>query len=245
MSFLSLPHVDSNARAPTDPAILPDGESPREEFQFTLGKMLALVGFIGIELAMARSNLGLAVLLAAAAFAWILLRANQPIVKILAGLLCSAALGIAIVGGQDVVWDGGKDLTVKVLVVDATSLTPIPNATVELWEGPPTVFEAISPRFNTDFRQLEIEGISEPLLTDSDGRTTFSHRFPASGRKSIFGERGRVYTNGRWLRVTAPGRITTLLSLDQQSPVPRDVDDALPLVVKVPVGKAVNPGGSE
>jgi len=136
-----------------------------------------------------------------------------------------------------VVWVGRHKLIVNVVVVDASSLSPVPNAAIEVLEGTDTLFEGGSPIVDGDFKVVDASSDLVRLTTNDDGYATFAHSFFATGRDSPFTESGNVKTSGIWLRITAPGYRPTLVPVDQQSTQSRDIQDESPILVTVPVGK--------
>lgn len=129
-------------------------------------------------------------------------------------------------------WVGYHEVDVQVVVLDASELTPIPHAIVEVLEGPRSPLE-------TERHSLDEFKISEhgKLITSQQGRTDFSHRFWAAGSSGMFEKTGYVDTGNVWIRVTAEGYRTTYIPLDRQSIRVRDIKDDSPIFVTVPIGK--------
>lgn len=151
-------------------------------------------------------------------------------------LIAGAAVYIAI-QSISVAWCGSRELDVHVIVVDASHLTPIPNATIELLTGPPSPLE--HPPLDID-RAFDVVPSGNPngLTTNNRGYAQFSHRFFAAGRYGLLEEEsGYIETRWVWLRVTCPGYVTTYMPIDQQSPSPRDIKNSTPIWVTVPLGK--------
>lgn len=159
--------------------------------------------------------------------------------------LVFVGIGVLVVGVLFVVpsffpsrisWSGTKRLEVYVRVIDTDTFEPVPNAKVEVLDGPPSPLEGKTfSHLKSEFIPATLEpGVGE-LVTDSQGWCTFPHRFFASGSEDRFGESGYVDTSGTWLRVSAQGRGAILIPLDRQSIRPRDINDETPLCVTVPL----------
>jgi hypothetical protein len=130
--------------------------------------------------------------------------------------------------------------------VDASTLTPISNARVELLNGPHSPLEGEVLVINRHFEVVPLADAAV-LKTDDRGHTKFSHRFFAAGKYGLFGQNAYVETQRVWLRVTGEGCVTTYLAIDQQSPGPRDFHNDTPIWVTVPVAKTTpsQPGQTE
>ncbi|MEZ6058129.1 MAG: hypothetical protein R3C01_15630 [Planctomycetaceae bacterium] len=150
--------------------------------------------------------------------------------------ILGAAVSIAIQSSTIVAWVGAHELDVHVIVVDASTLTPIANARVEPLNGPYSPMEGSPPAVDSEFDVIPLEN-SKTLTTNNRGYTQFSHRFNAAGNDGLFTKSGYVDTRQVWLRVTCPGYVTTYLPIDQQSARPRDIKNSTPIWVTVPIAK--------
>jgi hypothetical protein len=148
----------------------------------------------------------------------------------LLSLALTAAFGLPAL--QTARWVGSYDLDVYVVVRDASELTPVANAVVEVLEGPHSPLE--SQHFTLEDFQLCDHG---KLVTDERGHTEFSHRFFAAGSTSPFDNSGYVDTGKVWLRVTAEDYCTTYMPVDRQTIRTRNMKEDSPIYVTIPVGK--------
>jgi hypothetical protein len=166
------------------------------------------------------------------------LRRRRRGLALLGGLLMVFAVGVFANNALTVVaWVGRHKLDVHVTVLDASALTPLPNATVEVLYGPESPIEGGLPDVARDFRRSDLPQGAKGLTTDERGHVTFTQEFFAAGQYSLFRDSGYVSTGRVWLRVTATGYRTTYMPLDRQSGRPRDIHDETPLFVTVPVGR--------
>ena len=220
-----------------------DSTVTRGTTRFSLRTLLLLIPVIAAPLAVCRWNMlvdvSLAVFVAGVIFTVFGVRARLHGAT-LAGVLLAIG-SIVYVGWSSltvVAWQGSIKLDVYVVVVDASSLTPVPDATVEVLLGPNSPIEyPPTPNVMNDFEVIELIDGTTSLKTDQNGRTTFSNRFRASGTKGLFSDIGSVRTDDLWLRVSAPGYTTTYMPIDQQSYHSRDLHDKRPIHVSVPIGK--------
>ncbi len=150
------------------------------------------------------------------------------------GAFISLALTAAFVlpAMQTAKWVGSHELDVHVVVLDASELTPVPNARVEVLEGSHSPLEGPQLTFN-DFQICE----HGKLVTNDSGQLEFRHRFKAAGSSDIFEQSGSVDTGKVWLRVTAEGYCTTYMPVDRQSMRTRNIKEDSPIIVTIPVGK--------
>jgi len=159
-------------------------------------------------------------------------------VSLLIGVPILAATALLFTSIEVHHWVGRKELDVHVLVVDASSLVPVSNATVQILHGPFSPIEGrLTPNVEDDFTVVELEGDGNPLTTDEYGRTTFAHKFFAAGSRGSSKDSGYVNTHAVWLRVSAPDYPTTFMPLDGQSSRTRNIDDETPIYATVPIGK--------
>ncbi len=138
---------------------------------------------------------------------------------------------------SDVAWSGHRELDVRMIVLDASELTPLPDATIEVLDGPRSSIDGVPPDVGRDFSPVYSPQGTTELTTDEDGYVRFTHKFFASGRRGLFVNSGYVDTTGVWLRVTVSGYRTTYMPVDRQSVRPRDIHDESPICVTVPVGR--------
>lgn len=132
---------------------------------------------------------------------------------------------------EKIYWAGHREIEVVVIVRDASELTTIANANIEILDGP---YSLETP----SIRVKEFEARNDQkVTTDDSGRAEFPCRFSAYGSDSLFHKSGYVDTDGVWLRVTAKGYHTTYMPVDRQSLRPRDIKDETPVFVTVPVAK--------
>ena len=158
---------------------------------------------------------------------------------VVGGFLMALALGVLSANALTVVsWGGRKGLDVEVIVLDASSLTPLPDTTIEVLDGPASpLLGGLSPNVDRDFSPAYSPQGTIELTTDEHGYAQFRHEFFAAGTDRLPTDSGYVDTTGVWLRVTATGYRTTYMPLDRQSVRPRDIHDETPICVTVPVGK--------
>ena len=136
------------------------------------------------------------------------------------------------------VWDGHKTLEVYVEVIDTDVPQAVSGAEVTIFDGAHSPIEgrieAYKPAaFNPDPKSPYVK----TNTTDSNGICRFRHAFSAGGRSGIFQHSGSVYTSDVWIRVSAPGRPSTLVSLQRRSAGARDVHDETPVFVTVVLNK--------
>ena len=211
-------------------------------FRFSLRGLLLAVAAISPAAAVARWNmllgLLLAVAVAGAACVVIGVRNRQTIVVAIGLLLVGGATAVFVAKSMYVTtWVGRHPLRVHVLVVDGTTLAPIPDATVDVLNGPSSPMEGLPPDVSTAFTPADAGSKSSPLITNERGQVEFTHEFFAAGSDGIFSDSGYVDTGRSWIRVHAAGYRTTHLPIDGQSPRPRDIKRNAPVVVTVPLGK--------
>ena len=210
--------------------------------RFSLRTLLLIVTGCQVFLAACIWNLpvGVAIGLGFVGLMFLLVGARSGKRRLLvAGLLFLAAsiVGALAPGLTVACWAGRQTLTVYVNVVDASSLTPVPGATIEILHGPPSPVEGLPPNVTRDFEVVPPNTSPVPR-TDARGQTSFPCEFFAAGQDGLFQHSGYVDTRRVWLRVTAPGYHVTYMPLDRQSARARDIEDKSPLFVTVPVGKA-------
>lgn len=208
-----------------------------EKSQFSLRALLIGIAGVAVTLGVSRWNLavgvavGLALLGSLAIFTG--MRRRSPTAKVLGSVLIFCSLAWVVIRSATVVmWVGSHKLDVHVVVLEASTLQPIPSATIELFDGPHA--------FEGSIRiESELTLISQPvsLITNDRGQVQFVHAFFAAGSDGLFETSGYVRTNGVWLRVTAPGYATTYLPIDQQSGRGRSITDDSTILVTVPVAK--------
>jgi hypothetical protein len=219
-----------------------DSISTHGTTRFSLRSLLLFVALFAVPLALSRWNMvagvSVAVVLAGVACIAFGIRTRSRGATIVGIVLAVGAIAFfGLSAGMVIAWVGTRTLDVHVLVVDASSLSPISGANVQALSGPDSPIEGPAPNVDKDFKIDTLAGDDAELITDKRGRTKFAYRFHAAGSDGMFKNSGYVDTKTIWLRVTAPGYATTLLPLDRQSVRPRDIDDDTPLFVTVPVGK--------
>jgi hypothetical protein len=137
---------------------------------------------------------------------------------------------------------GQKKLPIEVLVVDTDVPCAIPGAKVTLFRGPMSLFEsdlAITFKSPSTFLPDAQSPDTKSQVTDSTGRCSFMYPFSASWTEGAFGYSGYVTTSDVWLHISADDRPTTVVPLDRQSSLGRDIKDDTPLFVTVALNKAV------
>jgi hypothetical protein len=152
-------------------------------------------------------------------------------------LVALALLQIGFWNMTEIHWSGTRKLDVYVLVIDASTLTPVPNAKIEALMGPSSPLEG-SHASEGQFAAIVLPDGTAPV-TDHRGRARFRCGFFASGTDGLFKQSGYVDTKQVWLRVSAPGYAKTYMPVDQQSPRPRDLRDQTPICVTAPVGRII------
>jgi hypothetical protein len=129
-------------------------------------------------------------------------------------------------------WVGSRPLDVYVLVFDSDAMQPVSGAQVTIFDGPRSFYDAsVAARKPSEFTPDRER--SRVYKTNSAGRCQFSHRFWAAGSEGLLEDTGYVDTARTWLKVSAPGRPSTLISLDRQSLGNKDLHDTSPLFVTV------------
>lgn len=222
---------------------VPGDSIPRREMTcFSLPNAVLTAVLITGPVAAGRRNIivgvCLATFLAGVVCVAIGVRTRRRAGTIVGVVLALGALGVAGLSPLTVTaWVGTTELDVYVLVIDASTISPIPDAQIEVVDGPDSPIEGPHPDIDKDFEVVELPGDPRQLTTDKRGFTKFTHRFHAAGSDGIFRDSGYVDTGRTWLRVSSPGYVTTILPLDRQSIRPRDIHDESPLFVTVPVGK--------
>jgi len=219
-----------------------DSEPTSGAARFSLRSLLVTVTASCVFLAVCVWNTAIGIPLSLAVLGVFLavtgIRTGRRGAVILGGILVVAAVGLVAFNPPTVVaWVGRHKLDVHVFVVDASSLTPLSNATVEVLHGPYSPLEGPPPNVDRDFEIIESGQSGERLTTDERGYTTFTHEFFAAGTDGLFTNSGYVDTRRVWLRITAPGYRTTFMPVDGQSARARDIDDESPIFVTIPVGK--------
>lgn len=130
-----------------------------------------------------------------------------------------------------IAWVGSRTLKVHVVVIDSETLQPIPDADIEVLDGPPSLFDR--PAKLSEFTTA-ISG----LHTNDNGTCSFTHRFFAAGMEGTFRHSGYIDTGGVWIRASADGWGSVLIPLDRQTGNPRDIDDTSPLFVTISLSKS-------
>lgn len=213
----------------------------RTSIRFSVRDLLLVLAAISVTLGAGRWKIAIGVAVGLALFGILAIAAGVRSRRrdaVVVGTLFSlgAAVSIAVQSFTIVAWVGSHELDVHVIVVDASTLTPIANARVEPLDGPYSSMEGPTPAVDGEFDVIPLEN-SKPLTTNNRGYTRFSHRFHAAGNDGLFTKSGYVDTRQVWLRVTCPGYVTTHLPIDQQSASPRDIKNTTPIWVTVPVAK--------
>ncbi|MFC1758707.1 hypothetical protein ACFL2H_08055 [Planctomycetota bacterium] len=213
----------------------------RQAIRFSICDLALVLAAVSVTLCVCRERLviGVAVGLALlGTFVIVVGRRSRRTGVVITGalLIIGAAVFFARQSLTISAWVGSHELDVHVIVVDASTLAPISNATVELFDGPYSPLEGPPPAVDRDFQIIPLEN-SNSLTTNRIGHTEFSHRFHAAGNAGLFADTGYVSTGNVWLRVTCSGYVTTHMPVDQQSARPRDINNHAPIWVTVPVGK--------
>lgn len=142
-----------------------------------------------------------------------------------------AAIAFGLPALSKTYWVGSQEIDVVVIVRDASALSGIADARIEVLEGPDSL-ELRDPKIE----EFEVKN-DQRVITDDSGRAEFPYRFSAAGSSSFFHYSGSVETRAVWLRIQGEGYVTTYIPVDRQSLRTRNIDDETPIFVTVPVAK--------
>jgi hypothetical protein len=148
------------------------------------------------------------------------------------GIVLLTVTLVTFLGSSNVVaWVGSRALQVQVLVIDSKTLEPIPDATLQILEGPQWLFDRRLPPDSSEFTT-----VMSGLRTDARGICRFTHRFSAAGMAGTFRHSSAIRTAGVWVRASADGFGTAFIPLDGQGSR-RDIDNRSPVLATISLSR--------
>ncbi len=117
-------------------------------------------------------------------------------------------VGMALMWGIEVIWDGEVTIRVDLTVRDARTKQPLAGAQIRCLEGSPQFWKYPSDDVNNPT-------LLKTVTTDTQGRSTLTWTVRASGRSNMFRHTGIAVLISEAIEVQAPGFESQLVPLGE------------------------------